>query len=168
MAAARPPVTPAVRELRRLGIAFTPCPYRYAEKGGAPQAARELGVPLAAVVKTLVFEDDRRRPLIVIQHGDRDTSAQALARLLGVRRVRPCAPERVEKLTGYRVGGVSPFGTRQRLPVYLEATIAEWPEVYLNGGKRGFLVGLRPAHLIAALRPERVRVAADKPLGTGI
>jgi len=153
------PVTPAVRMLREHGVAFTPHFYRYSEKVRGAEAAGLLGIPPHAMVKTIVLEDDQHRPLIVLQHIDREISTRELARMLGVRSAQPCDPERVTRLTGYQVGGCSPFGTRQALPVYAEATVMELPEMYINGGKRGFLVRIRPADLERVLHPERVSVA---------
>lgn len=157
----RTPSTPAVRLLRASGVAFGEHPYRYEEHGGTAVSARELGVDEHLVVKTLVMEDEAKRPLIVLMHGDREVSTKALAREIGVRTVHPCAPEVAERHTGYRVGGTSPFGTRKALPVYLQKTIAGLPAIYINGGSRGFLVSLAPADLIRLLNPTLVDVAAD-------
>jgi Cys-tRNA(Pro) deacylase len=159
---AKHPVTPAVRVLREHGIAFTPHLYRYEEKVRPADAAALLGIPPHAMVKTIVLEDDRGQGLICLQHVDREISTRELARAIGARAIEACTPERVTRLTGYLVGGCSPFGTRQPLPVYVEASVMELPELYINGGKRGFLVALRPADLEAVLHPVRVSVAIDR------
>jgi Cys-tRNA(Pro) deacylase len=156
MAAA--PVTPAVRALRAAGIAYTEHLYRYEDKGGTRVSARELGVDEHAVVKTIVFEDDAKAPLIVLMHGDLEISTKNLARLLGRKAIVPCRPETAEKHTGYRVGGTSPFGTRKSIPVYVERTILDLPRIYLNGGHRGFLVGLDPEALVRVLGAQPVEV----------
>lgn len=153
------PVTPAVRLLRERGVAFEPHLYEYEERGGTRHSAESLGVDEHAVVKTLVMETDERKPLIVLMHGDREVSTKNLARALGVKTVRPCPPETAQKHTGYLVGGTSPLGTKTKLPVYVERTIFELPRVFLNGGKRGFLVALDPQVLRGALPVEEVEVA---------
>jgi Cys-tRNA(Pro) deacylase len=156
------PVTPAVRALREGGVEFEPHLYEYEERGGTRHSAASLGVDEHAVVKTLVMETDARRPLIVLMHGDREVSTKGLARALGVKTVKPCDPATAQKHTGYLVGGTSPLGTRARLPVYAERTIFELPRVYINGGKRGFLVSLDPRVLRDALQVEEVEVAVEK------
>ena len=143
--------TPAIHLLRRHNVAFTEHPYRYEERGGTRVSSRELGVPEHSVVKTLVMQDETARPLIVLMHGDREVSTKALARAIGVRTVDPCRPEIAEKHTGYLVGGTSPFGTRKTLPVYVERTILDLETVYVNGGRRGFLVALAPRAFIDVL-----------------
>jgi Cys-tRNA(Pro) deacylase len=152
------PVTPAVRALREAGVPFEHHLYDYVEKGGTARSAQCLGVPEHAVVKTLVMEDDGGRPLIVLQHGDREVSTAGLARAIGARDVRPCSPEAASRHTGYLVGGTSPFGTRKRQPVYMEATILDLPLMYVNGGKRGYLVALAPAVARRLLEPTLVTV----------
>jgi Cys-tRNA(Pro) deacylase len=147
------PVTAAVRVLREHGVAFTHHPYDYEERGGTAVSARELGVPEHQVIKTLVMEDDAKRPLVALMHGDREVSTRNLARLIGVKTVSPCAPAVADRHSGYQVGGTSPFGTRRAMPVYVHATIAGLPYVYVNGGRRGYLVGMAPADLIRVLRP---------------
>lgn len=159
MAKADYPVTQAVRLLRDKKIAFTPHLYDYEEKGGTRRSAEELGVDEHAVVKTLVMEDDARRALIVLMHGDREVSTKQLARTLGVKSVHPCDPNMAQKQTGYLVGGTSPFGTRAKLPVYVEKTIFDLPRIYINGGKRGFLVSLEPNVLREVLPVTEVEVA---------
>jgi Cys-tRNA(Pro) deacylase len=141
------PVTPAVRVLREQKVSFTPRLYEYEEKGGTKASARELNVDEHAVVKTLVMETEAKKPLVVLMHGDREVSTKQLARTLGVKSVHPCDPAAAQKHTGYLVGGTSPFGTRAKLPVYVERTIFELPRIYVNGGKRGFLVEIDPRDL---------------------
>ncbi len=153
------PVTPAVRLLRERGVEFEPHLYDYEERGGTRHSAESLGVDEHAVVKTLVMETDDRKPLIVLMHGDREVSTKTLARALGVKSVQPCRPETAQKHTGYLVGGTSPLGAKTRLSVYVEKTIFELPKIYLNGGKRGFLVSLDPRVLRAVLPVEEVEVA---------
>ncbi len=154
-----PPSTPAVLFLRGQGVTFSEMSYRYEERGGTAVAARELGVPEHAVVKTLVMEDDARSPLIVLMHGDREVSTKALARQIGARSVSPCKPEVATRHTGYLVGGTSPFATRKPLRVYIERSILGLPIIYLNGGSRGFLVGVAPADVVRVLRAMLVDVA---------
>ncbi len=145
------PVTSAVRMLREHRVDFTHHPYAYEERGGTAVSARELGVSEHAVIKTLVMEDDARKPLIVLMHGDREVSTKALARIVGVKTIVPCAPAVADRHSGYQVGGTSPFGTRRAMPVYAQRTIAGLPRVYVNGGKRGYLVGMAPADLVRVL-----------------
>lgn len=153
------PMTPAVRALQQAGIAFTDHPYTYVEHGGTATFAAESGLDEHVVIKTLVMEDDMKRPFVVLMHGDREVSTKELARTLGVKSVRPCAPETAERHSGYMVGGTSPFGLRKPLPVYVEESVLELPRIYINGGKRGFLVGLDPQDLARVLKPVPVRVA---------
>jgi Cys-tRNA(Pro) deacylase len=152
------PVTPAVRVLREFNIQFSEHPYKYEERGGTHVSARELGVDEHAVVKTLIMEDDRKNPLIVLMHGDLEVSTKNLARMMNVKSVQPCSPEAANKHTGYVVGGTSPFGTRKTMPVYMEETILNVPKIYINGGKRGYLVGIDPGELVRVLQPVLVRV----------
>jgi len=159
MAKEKSPVTPAVRVLRGAGISWTDHLYDYEEKGGTAVSARELGVDEHCVVKTLIMDDETGRPLVVLMHGDRQVSTRELARQVGARSIHPCTPETAHKHTGYLVGGTSPFGTRKTMPVYMEETIAELPRIYLNGGKRGYLVGLDPRDAVRLLRPVLVKVA---------
>ena len=154
------PVTQAIRVLREHGVAWTDHPYAYEERGGTEVSARELGVPEHQVVKTLIMEDDRRQPMIVLMHGDREVSTKSLARHLGVKSVSPCAPAVADRHSGYQVGGTSPFGTRRAMPVYLQATVATLPRIYVNGGRRGYLVGLDPADLVRVLKPVLADIAA--------
>ena len=158
----RLPVTSAVRMLRAHGIAFTQHPYTYEARGGTEVPARELGVDEHNVVKTLVMEDERKNPLIVLMHGDRQVSTKELARVLGVKTISPCNPETATRHTGYMVGGTSPFGTRKSIPVCIERTILKLPRIYINGGRRGYLVGMNPADIAKALDTKLVNVAIDK------
>lgn len=159
---AKAPSTQATRLLQAKGIAYSEHLYRYEDRGGTRVSARELGVDEHAVVKTLVFEDDRRQPLIVLMHGDLEVSAKALARQVGARSVQPCKPEVADRHSGYQVGGTSPFGTRKAMPVCIEASILELPRIYVNGGSRGFLVGMDPRDLAKALDLTPVQAAQDR------
>lgn len=153
------PITPAVRFLRERKIEFTPCVFDYVERGGTKHSAAVLGVDEHQVVKTLVFETSERKPLIVLQHGDWQVSTKELARVLGVKSIQPAAPERAAKLTGYLVGGTSPFGTKTKMPVYAEWTIFNLETIYVNGGKRGFLIEIAPEILEKVLEIKWVAVA---------
>ena len=155
------PSTPATRLLRERGIPYTEHPYRYEERGGTRVSARELGVDEHAVVKTLVMEDDEKVPLVVLMHGDREVSTKALARVLGKKSVQPCKPEAANRHSGYQVGGTSPFGTRKAMPVFMERSVLDLPTIYVNGGSRGFLVGLAPADVVKVLQPILVDVAIE-------
>ena len=151
--------TPAVHFLRQHGVPFTEHEYRYEERGGTAVSSRELGVDEHIVIKTLVMEDERKQPLIVLMHGDREVSTKNLARQAGRKTVAPCAPDVAQKHTGYLVGGTSPFGTRKQMPVFLERTIADLDRIYINGGRRGFLIALAPSDLVRALSPPLVDVS---------
>ena len=151
--------TPAVHFLRKHGVAFTEHPYRYEEHGGTRVSSRELGVDEHAVVKTLVMQDERKQPLLVLMHGDREVSTKQLARQIDRKAVEPCDPTVAQKHTGYTVGGTSPFGTRKPLPVYVERTVLELPRVYVNGGRRGLLVSVAPAEFVRVLQAVPVEVA---------
>lgn len=153
------PITPGIRFLRAAKVVFTDHIYKYEQRGGTAVSARELHVEEHAVVKTLVMEDEQKKPLIVLMHGDCQVSTKELARQIGVKTVAPCAPEVAEKHTGYRVGGTSPFGTRKSLPVYIEASILGLPKIYINAGQRGYLVGLNPRDLLPLLHPTVVKVS---------
>lgn len=155
------PVTPAIRFLREKKVEFAPKLYDYVEKGGTRHSAEALGVDEHAVVKTLVFETNEKKPLIVLMHGDRQVSAKNLARHLNVKAVAPVEPDKASKLTGYLVGGTSPFGTRMKMPILMEKTIFDLPEIYINGGKRGFLVGIDPAELKRTLDIAEVEVGIE-------
>lgn len=158
MAKDKTPVTPAVRQLRAENVNFSDHPYPYEEKGGTAVSARELGVDEHCVIKTLVMEDECKQPLIVLMHGDRQVSTKELARIMGVKQVCPCTPESAHKYTGYMVGGTSPFGTRRTMPIYMEAGISTLERIYINGGKRGYLVSMTPAELSRVLQPILVTV----------
>jgi Cys-tRNA(Pro) deacylase len=153
------PITPAIRVLRQHKVAFAPHVFEYVEKGGTRHSAQFLSVGEHAVIKTLVFETNEKKPLIVLMHGDLQVSTKNLARHLGVKSVAPASPERANKLTGYLVGGTSPFGLKTPLPIYAEKTIFALEKIYLNGGKRGFLVSLAPRVLREVLQAQEVEVA---------
>ena len=153
------PVTMAIRVLRQNRVEFTPHLYDYEERGGTRVSSQQLGVDEHAVIKTLIFEDDAKKPLCILMHGDREVSAKNLARQLGRKSVGPCAPEVADRHSGYQVGGTSPFGLKRAMPVYFEKSIAALPLIYINGGARGFLVSLRPADLERVLEPIAVEVA---------
>lgn len=152
--------TPATQMLRRAGVAFGEHPYEYVEHGGTGESARQLGVDEHRVVKTLVMEDERAKPLIVLMHGDRKVSTRNLARQIGAKRVEPCKPEVANRHSGYLVGGTSPFGTKKAMPVYVESTILELDEIWLNGGRRGYLVSLAPVVLTTLLNAKPVQCAS--------
>jgi Cys-tRNA(Pro) deacylase len=158
MAKDKTPVTPAIRYLRQQQVDFSDHLYPYEEKGGTAVSARELGVDEHCVIKTLVMEDDGKNPLIVLMHGDRQVSTKELARLIGARSVSPCAPAVADKHSGYQVGGTSPFATRRAMPVYIEETILALPKIYLNGGKRGYLIGIAPNEVVRLLKAVPVKV----------
>jgi Cys-tRNA(Pro) deacylase len=153
------PSTQATRLLRQAGVATTEHLYRYEEHGGTAVSARELGVDEHAVIKTLVMEDEKGAPLIILMHGDREVSTKELARQIGAKSVTPCKPDVANRHSGYLVGGTSPFGTRKAMPVYVEGSILELPRIFINGGGRGFLVGMAPGDLVRVLKVNTVRVA---------
>ena len=152
------PITPAIRVLREHKIEFTPHIFEYVEKGGTKHSAAVLGVDEHSVIKTLIFETNERKPLIVLMHGDFKVSTKNLARYLKVKTVAPVAPERANLLTGYLVGGTSPFGVKTKMPVYAESSIFELETIYINGGKRGFLVEIAPNILQKVLPIQKVEV----------
>jgi len=158
----KPPVTPAVRFLKAAGVLFTPHEYRYQDKGGTAVAASELAVDEHQVIKTLVFEDEHRRPFLVLMHGDRQVSTKNLARQLNTKTVTPCDPVRAEKHTGYKVGGISPFGTIKKLPVYLEQTVLDLPRVIINGGRRGLLFDISSQDLVRVLAATPIHAALER------
>lgn len=160
MPSTKEPVTQAVRALRAAGVPFQGHLYAYVEGGGTAQVASALGVDEHQVVKTLIMEDERRNPLIVLMHGDRQVSTQALARAIGAKRIAPCDPKVADKHSGYQVGGTSPFGTRRQMPVYCEAGIAALPHIYINGGKRGYILSLATADALRVLSPTLVAIAS--------
>ncbi len=151
--------TPATQMLRAAGVAFTEHSYDYVDHGGTAESARQLGVDEHAVVKTLVMQDDRAQPLIVLMHGDKQVSTKNLAREIGVKSVEPCKPDVAQRHSGYLVGGTSPFGTKKAMPVWVEASVLELPRIYINGGRRGYLVGIAPAVLMALLAARPVHCA---------
>jgi Cys-tRNA(Pro) deacylase len=151
--------TPATQWLRRQAVAFSEHAYDYAEHGGTAESARQLGVPEHAVVKTLVMQDERAQPLIVLMHGDKQVSTKNLARAIGAKSVEPCQPDVAQRHSGYLVGGTSPFGLRKAMPVYVEATVLALPRLYINGGRRGYLVGIEPAVLAGKLGAKAVACA---------
>lgn len=152
MAAKHVSETPATAALKAARVAFTEHPYDYVDHGGTAESARQLGLNEHAVVKTLVMQDEAARPLIVLMHGDRKVSTKNLARQAGKKTVQPCEPEVALRHSGYQVGGTSPFGTRKRLPVYVERSVLTLPRIYINGGRRGYLVGLAPEVLTELLQ----------------
>jgi len=151
--------TPATQFLRAQGVSFTEHPYDYVEHGGTTESARQLGVDEHAVVKTLVMQDQDARPLIVLMHGDRQVSTKNLARQAGLKKIEPCRPEVAQRHSGYQVGGTSPFGFRKAVPLYVEASILELPRIYINGGRRGYLVGIEPEVLTRVLQARPVQAA---------
>ncbi len=153
------PSTLATRILKQAGVAYTEHLYRYEERGGTAVSARELGVHEHAVIKTLVMEDEKGTPLIILMHGDREVSTKELARQIGAKAVQPCKPDVANRHSGYLVGGTSPLGTKKAMPIHAEASILDLDRIYLNGGSRGFLVGLDPRDLERVLNVNRVTVA---------
>ena len=153
------PETPATKFVRAHGVPFSSHPYAYEEHGGTKVSARELNVDEHAVVKTLVMEDESARPLIVLMHGDRKVSTKELARQIGCKKVEPCKPEVANRHTGFLVGGTSPFGTKKQMPLYVEKSILDLPLIYVNGGRRGYLVGVHPHDILRVLQPKVVEAA---------
>ena len=151
--------TPATQWLRAAGVPFTEHVYDYVDHGGTAESARQLGWPEASVIKTLVMQNERAEPLIVLMHGDRQVSTKNLARAIGAKSVEPCTPEVAQRHSGYQVGGTSPFGTRKAMPVYVEATVLALPRICINGGRRGYLVGIEPAVLTQQLGAKPVLCA---------
>jgi Cys-tRNA(Pro) deacylase len=153
--------TPATQFLKQHRVPYTEHIYDYIEHGGAGEAARQLGLDPHAVVKTLVMEDEAARPLVVLMHGDREVSTRNLARQAGLKKVAPCRPDVAQRHSGYQVGGTSPFGTRKRMPVWVEASVLDHPTIYINGGRRGYLVGIAPGVLVDLLGARPVEVALE-------
>ncbi len=151
--------TPATQFLKRAGVAFTEHPYDYVHHGGTAESARQLGLSEHQVVKTLVMQDERSQPLMVLMHGDCQVSTKNLAREIGTKSVAPCKPDVAQRHTGYLIGGTSPFGTRKALPIYVEATVLALPSIAINGGRRGFLVGIQPSVLVEQLAAKAVHCA---------
>ena len=160
-------MTTGVRFLKAEGVEFTPCFYAYEEHGGTRRASQELGVDEHAVIKTLLFQTVDRTPIVVLMHGDREVSTKQLARALNVRSVAPCEVSTAQRLTGYSVGGISPFGTRIALSIVAERTIFDLPEVFINGGKRGFLVKISTKEIDRVLRPMKVEIGIRDTGGEG-
>lgn len=155
------PVTPAIHFLRKHGVTFEPHLYKYEERGGTSVSSRELGVAENSVIKTLIMETDKKDPLVVLMHGDKQVSTKSLARQIGVKSISPCSPETANRHSGYVVGGTSAFGLRRSMPVYMERTIAELERIYINGGGKGFLVSLSPLDLMRILNPTLVDAAIE-------
>lgn len=153
------PVTMAIRVLRQHAVPFTPHSYGWEARGGTAASAAALHVDEHSVIKTLIFEDERKQPLCILMHGDREVSAKGLARTLGKKSVAPCSPEVADRHSGYQVGGTSPFGLKRAMPVYVEKTVLDLPLIYINGGARGFLVAIAPSDLERVLQPVPVEVA---------
>jgi Cys-tRNA(Pro) deacylase len=156
---AKHPVTMAIRTLRASNVVFEPHLYAWQPHGGTRASSEALGVDEHAVIKTLIFEDDRKQPLCILMHGDREVSAKNLARAIGTKTVAPCTPEVADRHSGYQVGGTSPFGLRRQMPIFMQQTILELPRIYINGGARGFLVSLDPREAERVLKPTLVDVA---------
>ena len=153
------PITPAIRVLRGHKVAFTPHLYHYEEKGGTAVSARELAVPEQQIIKTLIFEDERKQPLVVLMDGSHQVSTKTLARLIKVKSITPCDPASAQKHSGYQLGGTSPFGTKKTMPVYMQSGIADLETLYINGGKRGFLVAISGTDLVRVLTPTTLDIA---------
>lgn len=153
------PSSPAILALKEKNAAFTLHSYKYEDKGGTKVSARELAVDEHCVVKTLIMEDDKANPLIILMHGDNEVSTKSLARSIGVKAITPCRPDIAQKHTGYKVGGTSPFGTKKLLPVYMERTINDLPFIFINAGSRGLLAKMSPAEITRILQPVLVDVA---------
>lgn len=151
--------TPATAFLKKNAVAFTEHPYEYEERGGTRVSAAKLGVDEHAVVKTLVMEDEAKKPLVVLMHGDKEVSTKNLARQIDKKRVEPCVPDVAQRHSGYQVGGTSPFGLRKAMPIYVERSILALPKIYINGGRRGFLVGIDPRELVRTVAAQPVDVA---------
>ena len=153
--------TPATVFLKANKVAYTEHEYEYVEHGGTEVSASSLGVPEHDVVKTLVMQDEEAKPLIVLMHGDKKVSTKNLARQAGRKRIEPCKPEVAQRHSGYQVGGTSPFGTKKKMPVFMERSILDLPKIYINGGRRGFLVGISPQEISRTLNPQLVDAALD-------
>jgi Cys-tRNA(Pro) deacylase len=151
----------AIRALRAADVTFEPHLYPWEPKGGTAASAEALGVDEHQVIKTLIFEDDRKQPLCILMHGDREVSTKNLARAIGVKTVGPCTPEVADRHSGYQVGGTSPFGLKRPMPIYMQRSIAELPRIYINGGARGFLVAIDPKEAVRMLKPTLVDAATD-------
>lgn len=151
--------TPATAFLKKHGVAYTEHPYEYEARGGTRVSSEKLGVPEPSVIKTLVMQDEEKKPLVVLMHGDREVSTKNLARQIGKKKVEPCAPDVAERHSGYQVGGTSPFGLRKPMPIYVERTVLALEKIWINGGRRGFLVGIAPEALTRTVNAHPVDVA---------
>ena len=158
----KPSGTPATLFLGEKGVTFTEHHFEYIEHGGTAHTSDALGVPEHQVVKTLIMENEKGEPLVVLMHGDRKVSTKALARAAGMKRIAPCKPEAAQRHSGYLVGGTSPFGTRKSMPIYLERSVLELSRIYINGGRRGYLLGMDSAELVRVLSPVLVEVALEE------
>ena len=156
--------TPATQMLKKHKVAYTEHTYDYVEHGGSNEAARQLGLDPHAVVKTLILEDDNARPQVVLMHGDCEVSMKNLARQASAKKMQPCQPAVASRHSGYQIGGTSPFGTRKRMPVFVEQSVLALPKIYINGGRRGYLIGIDPQVLVALLQAHPVNVANDARL----
>lgn len=154
-------MTPAVRILLAQKVSFEPCFYTYEDRGGTAVSSRELGVDEHSVIKTLIMQDENKKPLIVLMHGDREVSTKQLARELGVKTITPCDPATADRHSGYQVGGTSPFGTRKPMPIYMQKTISDIETIYINGGKRGFLVKIASSDVVRLLKPTLLEMMAN-------
>jgi len=154
--------TPATQFLKKSKISFSEHPYDYMDHGGATEAARQLGLDLHQVAKTLIMEDENAKPLVVVMHGDCEVSTKNLARQTGAKKIAPCSPDTAQKHSGFLVGGTSPFATRKTMPVWVEETLLAYPVIYVNGGRRGYLIGVAPSALIALLNAKAVQAALIK------
>ena len=158
----KPTGTPATAFLGEKGAVFTEHHFEYVEHGGTSHSSEALGVPERQVVKTLIMENEKAEPLVVLMHGDRKVSTKALARAAGMKRIAPCKPETATRHSGYIIGGTSPFGTRKAMPIFLERSVLDLPRIYINGGRRGYLLGMDPAELVRLLSPMLVEVALEE------
>ncbi len=154
--------TPATVFLKKHSVTFSEHPYDYEERGGTRVSSQKLGVPEHDVVKTLVMEDEEKKPLIILMHGDREVSTKNLARQIGKKRVEPCKPDVAERHSGYQVGGTSPFGLRKPMPIFVERTVLSLPKIYINGGRRGYLVGIDPQELVRVAKAVAVDVGIQE------
>ncbi len=152
------PTTPAIRMLKEYHVDFSPRLYKYEDRGGTRVSSRELGVDEHTIIKTLVMEDENRKPLIVLMHGDKQVSTKNLARITGTKTITPCDPKTAQKHTGYIVGGTSPFGTRTPMPVYIEKSILDLSKIIINGGRRGLLVEISSSDILKVLSPTVIEV----------
>ncbi|MNJ96791.1 Cys-tRNA(Pro)/Cys-tRNA(Cys) deacylase YbaK [compost metagenome] len=158
----KPPITLAIRELQNHGVKFESHLFTYEEKGGSAVSSRELGISEHSVVKTLIMETETKEPLVILMHGDMQVSTKQMAREMGVKTVAPCKPEVADRHSGYQVGGTSPFGTKRKMPIYMEKSILDLDLIYINGGKRGYLVSMSPQEVVRVLQPHIVSVGISK------